>query len=61
MELIRNWLCPHSLSTRCIKSALGMVDGIKLKLSACVEGDVEEPKVPAIATVQYKCVKAVIK
>ena len=44
MELNRNTLCPRRLSSGRIRNALRTVDGIKLKLSACVEGDDEETK-----------------
>ena len=42
MELIQNTLCPHRLSSGSIRNATETVGGIKLKLSACVEGDVEK-------------------
>ena len=45
MKLIRNTLCPHWLSSGRIRNASETVDGIKLKHSAYVEGDVEETKV----------------
>ena len=44
MELNRNTLCTHRLSSGRIRNASRTVDGVKLKLSACVEGDVEETK-----------------
>ena len=42
MNLIQNTLCPSSLSSGCIRNTSETVDGAKLKLSAWVEGDVEE-------------------
>jgi hypothetical protein len=35
---------PHRFSRRRIRTASGTVNGIKLKLSACFEGNVEENK-----------------
>ena len=42
VELIRNTPCPHSLSSGRIRNVSGKADGIELKLSARVEGDVEK-------------------
>ena len=42
--IIRNILCPHRSSSRRVRNASGLFDDIKLKLSACVVGDVEETK-----------------
>ena len=44
MEINRITLYPHGLSRGRIRNAPGTVDGIKLKLSVCVEGEVEETK-----------------
>ena len=41
---IKSKLCLHRLLRRCIRNASAMVHGIKFKLSAFVEGDVEETK-----------------
>ena len=44
MELNQSILCPHRFSKGRIRKASRTADGIELKLSSCVEGDVEEIK-----------------
>jgi len=44
MKLNRNTLCPHRLPSGHIRNISRTVDGIKLKISECVEADVEETK-----------------
>ena len=45
MELNWDTLCSHRFSRECIRYAPGAVDGIKLRLSAFIEGDVEKKKI----------------